>query len=47
MGTDAGGLRGHVAATIAALEPRLETAIYLGLHRCTTPAAPTVPEEGG
>src|SRR4029079_1229865 len=33
MGTDAGGLRGHVAATIAALEPRLETAIYLGLHR--------------
>ena len=33
MGTDAGGLRGHVAATIAALEPRLERAIYLGLHR--------------
>src|SRR6185436_13122712 len=33
MGTDGGGLRGHVAATIAALEPRLETAIYLGLHR--------------
>ena len=33
MGTDAGGLLGHVAGTIAALEPRLETAIYLGLHR--------------
>jgi len=33
MGTDGGRLRGHVAATIAALEPRLETAIYLGLHR--------------
>jgi len=33
MGTDAGGLLGHVAGTIAALEPRLEMAIYLGLHR--------------
>jgi serine O-acetyltransferase len=33
MGTNAGGLLGHVAGTIAALEPRLEAAIYLGLHR--------------
>jgi serine O-acetyltransferase len=33
MGTDGGGLLGHVAGTIAALEPRLEAAIYLGLHR--------------
>jgi serine O-acetyltransferase len=33
MGTDGGNLRGHVAATIAALEPRLERAIHLGLHR--------------
>jgi serine O-acetyltransferase len=33
LGTDGGALQGHVAATIAALEPRLETAIYLGLHR--------------
>ena len=33
MGTNAGGLLGHVAGTIAALEPRLERAIYLGLHR--------------
>jgi serine O-acetyltransferase len=33
MGTDGGSLREHVAATIAALEPRLERAIFLGLHR--------------
>jgi serine O-acetyltransferase len=33
MGTDGGNLGGHVAATIAALEPRLERAINLGLHR--------------
>jgi len=33
MGNDGGGLREHVAATIAELEPRLERAIYLGLHR--------------
>jgi serine O-acetyltransferase len=33
MGTDGGSLREHVAATIAALEPRLERAIHLGLHR--------------
>jgi len=33
LGTDGGSLRGHVAATIAALEPRLEAAIHLGLHR--------------
>ena len=33
MGTDGGSLRDHVAATIAALEPRLERAIHLGLHR--------------
>jgi serine O-acetyltransferase len=33
LGTDGGSLRGHVAATIAALEPRLESAIHLGLHR--------------
>jgi serine O-acetyltransferase len=33
MGTDGGSLRGHVAATIASLEPRLERAIHLGLHR--------------
>src|SRR5262245_20227242 len=33
MGTDGGTLREHVAATIAELEPRLERAIYLGLHR--------------
>jgi serine O-acetyltransferase len=33
LGTDGGALQGHVAATIAALEPRLEAAIYLGLHR--------------
>jgi serine O-acetyltransferase len=33
MGTDGGSLSGHVAATIAALEPRLERAIHLGLHR--------------
>jgi len=33
LGTDGGSLRGHVAATIAALEPRLESAVLLGLHR--------------
>jgi serine O-acetyltransferase len=33
MGTNGGSLRGHVAATIAVLEPRLESAIHLGLHR--------------
>jgi serine O-acetyltransferase len=33
MGTDGGSLSGHVAATIAALEPRLERAVHLGLHR--------------
>jgi serine O-acetyltransferase len=33
LGTDGGSLREHVAATIAALEPRLERAIHLGLHR--------------
>src|SRR5262245_7530709 len=33
MGTDGGNLGGHVAATIAALEPGLERAIHLGLHR--------------
>jgi serine O-acetyltransferase len=33
MGTNGGSLRGHVAATIASLEPRLEFAIFLGLHR--------------
>ena len=33
MGTDGDGLQGHVARTIAALEPCLETAIHLGLHR--------------
>ena len=33
MGTDGGDLREHVAATIATLEPQLERAIYLGLHR--------------
>ena len=33
LGTDGGSLHGHVAATIAALEPRLETAVHLGLHR--------------
>jgi len=33
MGNDGGSLRGHVAATIASLEPRLERAIHLGLHR--------------
>jgi serine O-acetyltransferase len=33
LGVDGGNLRGHVATTIAALEPRLERAIYLGLHR--------------
>jgi serine O-acetyltransferase len=40
MGTDSGGLVSHVAATIAALEPRLETAIYLGLHRQHRPNRP-------
>jgi serine O-acetyltransferase len=33
LGTDGGSLREHVAATLAALEPRLERAIHLGLHR--------------
>jgi serine O-acetyltransferase len=33
LGTDGGTLRQHVAATIASLEPRLERAIHLGLHR--------------
>ena len=33
LGTDGGSLREHVAATIASLEPRLERAIHLGLHR--------------
>jgi serine O-acetyltransferase len=33
LGTDGGSLRDHVAATIASLEPHLEEAIYLGLHR--------------
>ncbi|MES1206441.1 MAG: serine acetyltransferase [Pseudomonadota bacterium] len=33
MGTNGGNLREHVALTIAALVPRLETAIHLGLHR--------------
>jgi serine O-acetyltransferase len=33
MGSDGGSLRAHVAATIGALEPRLEAAIHLGLHR--------------
>ena len=33
MGTDGGSLSGHVAATISALEPRLEKAVHLGLHR--------------
>jgi len=39
LGTDGGDLRSHVAATIEALQARLEAAIYLGLHRrCTKPA---------
>jgi serine O-acetyltransferase len=33
LGTDGGSLRDHVAATIGSLEPRLEAAIHLGLHR--------------
>src|SRR6185503_15478141 len=33
LGNDGGSLREHVAATIASLEPRLERAIHLGLHR--------------
>jgi serine O-acetyltransferase len=33
LGVDGGNLRDHVAATIASLEPRLERAITLGLHR--------------
>ena len=33
MGTNGGSLSVHVAATIATLEPRLERAIHLGLHR--------------
>jgi serine O-acetyltransferase len=33
LGTDGGSLRDHVAATIASLEPRLEAAVHLGLHR--------------
>jgi len=33
MGSGGDSLQGHVARTIAALEPRLETAIHLGLHR--------------
>jgi serine O-acetyltransferase len=33
LGSGGGSLREHVAATIGALEPRLENAIYLGLHR--------------
>ena len=40
LGTDGGDLRGHVAATIESLQPRLEAAIYLGLHRrCGKPAS--------
>jgi serine O-acetyltransferase len=33
LGVEGGDLRGHVAATIGLLEPRLEAAIFLGLHR--------------
>jgi len=33
LGTDGGSLQDHVAATIGSLEARLETAIFLGLHR--------------
>jgi serine O-acetyltransferase len=33
LGMDGGSLRTHVATTIAALEPRLQAAIHLGLHR--------------
>jgi serine O-acetyltransferase len=41
-GTNGGNLREHVATTIAVLVPRLETAIYLGLHRrCTLRETPT------
>ena len=40
MGTDGGDLRMHLAATIEALEARLEAAIYLGLHRRCAKATP-------
>jgi serine O-acetyltransferase len=41
LGTDGGSLRDHVAATIGELEPRLEAAIYLGLHRLCRLRGPT------
>ncbi|HLK93558.1 MAG TPA: serine O-acetyltransferase [Polyangia bacterium] len=37
LGTDGGSLQDHVAATIGSLETRLETAIFLGLHRLCGP----------
>jgi serine O-acetyltransferase len=40
MGTNGGSLVGHLAATIAGVEPRLERAIYLGLHRMHRPDRP-------
>jgi serine O-acetyltransferase len=33
LGTDGGNLRDHVATTLGLLEPHLEAAIFLGLHR--------------
>jgi serine O-acetyltransferase len=41
MGTDGGSLRLHVATTIAALDTRLQDAVFLGLHRrCPPGGAP-------
>lgn len=44
MGNDGGSLRLHVAATIAELETRLQSAVFLGLHRRCKPGSTSRPD---